>query len=93
MCLSKASPPLSKDVARLLQHAAMSLQLLTMPHADDDTQGNTGALETVLPDGEERSEMFVQEATAYFQTLNVSSAVKMTARTRASDIEIITLIH
>ncbi|KAG8721172.1 hypothetical protein FRC08_015285 [Ceratobasidium sp. 394] len=55
-----------KDIARLLHIAATSLSLLTVPQADppDNTNGEQ------LPDGEERAEMFVQEATKYYETLN-----------------------
>lgn len=57
-----------KDIARLLHIAATSLSLLTVPQADpvDNPNGDQ------LPDGEERAEMFVQEATKYYETLNVS---------------------
>ncbi|KAF8605481.1 hypothetical protein BDV93DRAFT_521785 [Ceratobasidium sp. AG-I] len=55
-----------KDIARLLHIAATSLSLLTVPQADpvDNPNGEQ------LPDGEERAEMFVQEATKYYETLN-----------------------
>lgn len=54
-----------KDIARLLQLAASSLAFLQIPQGEgDDTQE--------MPLGEERSERFVQEATAYFDTLEVS---------------------
>ncbi|QRV88103.1 hypothetical protein RhiJN_16121 [Ceratobasidium sp. AG-Ba] len=55
-----------KDIARLLHTAATALSLLTVPQADPpDTPS-----EERLPDGEERAEMFVQEATKYYETLN-----------------------
>ena len=57
-----------QDIARVLQHAASSLQLLRVAQAG--TEDDTGA--EPLPGGEERSELFVQEATAYFQTLDAS---------------------
>ncbi|KAB5592105.1 Mediator complex protein [Ceratobasidium theobromae] len=54
-----------KDIARLLHIAATGLSLLTVPQADpaDPSSGDQ------LPDGEERAEMFVQEATKYYETL------------------------
>ncbi|CEL63762.1 hypothetical protein RSOLAG1IB_05524 [Rhizoctonia solani AG-1 IB] len=54
-----------KDIARLLHTAATALSLLTVPQADpvDISSGES------LPDGEERAEMFVQEATKYYETL------------------------
>ena len=57
-----------QDIARLLHIAATSLSLLTVPQADpvDNPNGEQ------LPDGEERAEMFVLEATKYYETLNVS---------------------
>jgi hypothetical protein len=61
-----------QDIARLLHIAATSLSLLTVPQADpvDNANGEQ------LPDGEERAEMFVQEATKYYETLNVSEYTK-----------------
>ncbi|CAE6422353.1 unnamed protein product [Rhizoctonia solani] len=54
-----------KDIARLLHIAATALSLLTVPQADP-ADGSNGEQ---LPDGEERAEMFVQEATKYYETL------------------------
>ncbi|KAF8335052.1 uncharacterized protein EI90DRAFT_3120944 [Cantharellus anzutake] len=53
-----------KDVATLMRHAAASLQLLrTVQPSDVDSN-------VLLPTGEERSERFIQEASAYFKTLD-----------------------
>ena len=50
-----------------MRHAAASFQLLrTVQPTDVDSS-------VPLPTGEERSERFVQEASAYFKTLDVRS--------------------
>ncbi|KAF9515280.1 hypothetical protein BS47DRAFT_1381612 [Hydnum rufescens UP504] len=70
------------DIARLLQHAASSLQLLRVAHVDTDD--DTGGVS--LPEGEERSELFVQEATAYFQTLDALTLRRILADVRTRRI-------
>jgi len=53
-----------KDVAKLMRHGAASLQLLRTVQPTDINSS------VPLPTGEERSERFVQEASAYFKTLD-----------------------
>lgn len=48
----------------MLEHAATSISLLTLPEMDSETEP--------LPKGDERSEMFVLEANKYFETLDAS---------------------
>ncbi|KDQ12763.1 hypothetical protein BOTBODRAFT_56562 [Botryobasidium botryosum FD-172 SS1] len=60
----KALGEVEKDIARLLQLAASSLSLMTLPRPDSEDENGR------LPQGEERSEMFVQEATEYFNKLD-----------------------
>ncbi|KAI0783347.1 hypothetical protein C8Q75DRAFT_810933 [Abortiporus biennis] len=51
-----------KDISRLLQLAASSISLLTLPQTDGVDDG--------LPQGGERSEQFVLEVSEYFETLD-----------------------
>jgi hypothetical protein len=51
-----------KDISRLLELAASSISLLTLPETDGPDDG--------LPQGDERSERFVLEVTEYFQRLD-----------------------
>lgn len=54
-----------QDTSRLLELAASSISLLTLPETDRPDEG--------LPQGDERSERFVLEVTEYFQRLDVSA--------------------
>ncbi|THH10962.1 hypothetical protein EW145_g964 [Phellinidium pouzarii] len=51
-----------KDISKLLSLAASSISLLTLPQTD--------ALDSPLPQGEERSEQFVLEVSEYFERLD-----------------------
>ncbi|KAF8224674.1 hypothetical protein L208DRAFT_1310058 [Tricholoma matsutake] len=51
-----------KDITRLLQLAASSISLLTLPQTDGPDDN--------LPQGEERSEQFVLEVSEYFERLD-----------------------
>ncbi|GJE86282.1 mediator of RNA polymerase II transcription subunit 11 [Phanerochaete sordida] len=51
-----------KDISRLLQLAASSISLLTLPQTDGPEDG--------LPQGGERSEQFVLEVSEYFERLD-----------------------
>ncbi|KAF4611395.1 hypothetical protein D9613_004174 [Agrocybe pediades] len=51
-----------KDITRLLELAASSISLLTLPQTDSP--------EDNLPQGEERSEQFVLEVSEYFERLD-----------------------
>ena len=52
-----------QDITRLLELAASSISLLTLPQTDGTEDG--------LPQGEERSEQFVLEVSEYFERLDV----------------------
>lgn len=52
-----------KDISRLLSLAASSISLLTLPQTD--------GTDDKLPQGEERSELFVLEVSEYFGRLDV----------------------
>ncbi len=52
-----------QDITRLLELAASSISLLTLPQTD--------GTEDDLPQGEERSEQFVLEVSEYFERLDV----------------------
>jgi hypothetical protein len=52
-----------QDITRLLELAASSVSLLTLPQMDGPDDN--------LPQGEERSEQFVLEVSEYFERLDV----------------------
>ncbi|KZT08632.1 uncharacterized protein LAESUDRAFT_648550 [Laetiporus sulphureus 93-53] len=64
-----------KDISRLLSLAASSISLLTLPQTDGPDDG--------LPQGGERSEQFVLEASEYFERLD---AIHITIRSSLAHI-------
>jgi len=75
----KALGEVEKDIARLLQLAGSSLSLLTLPRPDGEDENGR------LPQGEERSEMFVQEVTEYFSKLD---AIQLGIRKALSNLRL-----